>query len=201
MIKIGPVDNQWKGRGFDLRRKRGFWDKVEFGRKTFDNEVLVGYLPSMDTLFAIPGYPALFILSFVASTLLPLGSEWLLIVMILGEYDPAVTVAVASVGNLLGACTTWAIGLYGGPFLIRRILRIDAGAQATAERLYGRYGLWSLLFSWLPFIGDPLCLAAGILRIDLGRFAALIFAGKLARYAAVAWLTLSGAPFLGSFGF
>jgi membrane protein YqaA with SNARE-associated domain len=155
----------------------------------------------MDTFFAIPGYPALFILSFVASTLLPLGSEWLLIVMILGKYDPAATVAVASVGNLLGACTTWAVGLYGGPFLIRRILRIDATTQATAERLYGRYGLWSLLFSWLPFIGDPLCLAAGILRIDLGRFAALVFAGKLARYAAVAWLTLSGAPFLGSFGF
>jgi membrane protein YqaA with SNARE-associated domain len=155
----------------------------------------------MDSLFAIPGYPALFILSFAASTLLPVGSEWLLIVMILGEFDPATTVAVASVGNLLGACTTWGVGLYGGPFLIRRVLRIDAAAQVTAERFYARYGLWSLLFTWLPFIGDPLCLAAGILRIDLARLAALVFAGKLARYAVVAWLTLAGSPFLGASGF
>ena len=155
----------------------------------------------MEPLFAIPGYPALFILSFVAATILPLGSEWLLVVMILAEYNPVATVVVASIGNLLGACTTWAVGLYGGPFLIRSVLRIDAETQAKAERLYGRYGIWSLLFSWLPFIGDPLCLAAGILRIDLGRFAALVFVGKLARYAAVAWLTLSGAPFLGVFDF
>jgi membrane protein YqaA with SNARE-associated domain len=155
----------------------------------------------MESLFAIPGYPALFILSGLASTLLPLGSEWLLVVMLLGEYDPAATVAVASAGNLLGACTTWAVGRYGGPFLIRRVLRIDVAAQAKAERFYRRCGLWSLLFSWLPFIGDPLCLAAGVLRIDLSRFAALVFAGKLVRYAAVAWLTLAGAPFLGSSGF
>jgi membrane protein YqaA with SNARE-associated domain len=155
----------------------------------------------VESLFAAPGYPALFILSFLAATVLPLGSEWFLIGMILKQYDPAATVAVASVGNLLGACTTWALGLYGGPFLIRRVLRINAAAQATAERIYRRYGVWSLLFSWLPFIGDPLCLAAGVFRVDLGRFVALVFAGKLARYTAVAWLTLAGASHIGSSGF
>lgn len=153
------------------------------------------YLRRMESLFAIPGYPALFVLSFLAATLLPLGSEWLLVVMLMQGYDPVATVAAASGGNLLGACTTWAVGLYGGPFLIQRVLRIDAAAQAKAERLYRRYGLWSLLFSWLPFIGDPLCLAAGVLRVDLLRFTLLVFAGKLARYAAVAWLTLAGGSF------
>ena len=154
----------------------------------------------MESLFAIPGYPALFALSFLAATLLPVGSEWLLVMMLLQGYDPPAAVAVASLGNLLGACTNWAVGLWGGPFLIRRVLRIDAAAQAKAERLYRRYGIWSLLLSWLPFIGDPLCLAAGILRIDLLRFAVLVFAGKLARYAAVAWLTLVGGAFWGGAG-
>lgn len=151
----------------------------------------------MESLLTVPGYPALFVLSFLAATLLPLGSEWLLALMLLEGFDPTAAVVVAAVGNLLGACTTWAVGLYGGPFLIRRVLRIDAVSQARAENLYRRYGLWSLLFSWLPFVGDPLCLAAGILRIDLGRFAALVFAGKLGRYAAVAWLTLTGGRLFG----
>lgn len=154
----------------------------------------------MESLFAIPGYPALFALSFLAATLLPLGSEWLLVMMLLKGYDPPAAVAVASLGNLLGACTTWGVGRCGGPFLIRRVLRIDAAAQAKAERLYGRYGLWSLLFTWLPVIGDPLCLAAGILGIDLTRFTVLVLAGKLARYAAVAWLTLAGGAFWGAAG-
>jgi membrane protein YqaA with SNARE-associated domain len=146
----------------------------------------------MEPLLAAQGYPALFALSFLASTLVPLGSEWLLVGMLLRGYDPAVTVGVASVGNLLGACTTWAVGIYGGPFLVRRVLRIGAAGQGRAERFYRRYGVWSLLFSWLPVIGDPLCLVGGILRVGFGRFAVLVFAGKLARYAAVAWLTLAG---------
>lgn len=168
--------------------------------KAFDKAAPVGYLPAMESLFAIPGYPALFALSFLAATLLPLGSEWLLVMMLLKGYHPPTAVAVASLGNLLGACTTWAVGHCGGPFLIRRVLRIDAAAQAKAERLYGRYGLWSLLFSWLPVIGDPLCLAAGILGIDLPRFTVLVLAGKLARYGAVAWLTLAGGALWGAAG-
>ena len=146
----------------------------------------------MQELITSPGYPALFGLSFLASTLIPLGSEWLLVAMLLNHYDPVLAVAVATAGNTLGACTTWGIGIAGGPFLIRRILRIDPAAEASAERLYRRYGVWSLLLSWLPVIGDPLCLAGGILRVRFGRFALFVFAGKLARYVVVAWLTLGG---------
>jgi membrane protein YqaA with SNARE-associated domain len=154
----------------------------------------------MESLLADLGYPALFALSFLAATILPLGSEWLLVIMLLGGDDPVLTVAVATAGNLLGACSTWAVGFYGAPFLIRRVLRVDAATQAKAERLYRRYGFWSLLFSWLPFLGDPLCLVAGVLRVDLARFVALVFVSKLGRYAAVAWLTLAGGSFLGFTG-
>lgn len=146
----------------------------------------------MESFLAAYGYPALFALSFLASTLIPLGSEWLLVVMLMNQHDPVLTVAVATLGNTMGALTTWAIGIAGGPFLIRRVLRIGAAAEESAKRFYLRYGVWSLFFSWLPFIGDPLCLAAGIFKVGFGRFTLLVFVGKLARYAAVAWLTLEG---------
>jgi membrane protein YqaA with SNARE-associated domain len=146
----------------------------------------------MEQFLASHGYPALFALSFLASTLIPLGSEWLVVAMLINRHDPVMTVAVATVGNTLGAVTTWAIGIAGGPFLIRRVLRIHAAAEESAKRFYRRYGVWSLLLSWLPFIGDPLCLAGGIFKVGLARFALLVFIGKLARYAVVAWLTLEG---------
>jgi membrane protein YqaA with SNARE-associated domain len=146
----------------------------------------------MEPFLASHGYLSLFFLSVLASTLIPVGSEWLLAVMLVNRYDPVMTVAVATFGNTLGAVTTWAIGTAGGPFLVRRILRISAAAEESAVRFYRRYGVWSLLFSWLPVVGDPLCLAGGILNVGFGRFFLLVFTGKLARYAAVASLTLEG---------
>lgn len=136
------------------------------------------------------GLPALFLLSFLASTLVPIGSEWLLVVLLLQGTDPAAAVTTATVGNWLGAVTTWAIGVWGGPYLIRRVLRVSPANEAQAERFYNRYGSWSLLLSWLPVIGDPLCLVGGLLRVGFLRFSLLVFTGKLARYAVVAWITL-----------
>jgi membrane protein YqaA with SNARE-associated domain len=147
-------------------------------------------MESFLAFLASHGYPGLFALSFLASTLLPVGSEWLLVLMLLNGSDPLAAVAVASAGNYLGSCTTWAVGVWGGPFLIRRILRIDPAAEAAAERFYRRYGVWSLLLSWLPFIGDPLCLAGGVFKVGFIRFSLLVFTGKLVRYAGVAGLTL-----------
>lgn len=160
--------------------------------KAFDKGNAFRYLGSMHDFLAAHGYPALFLLSFLASTLVPLGSEWLLVAMLLKKHDPVASVAVASVGNYLGACTTYWIGRGGGAFVTRRILRIDGAAQERAERFYGRYGSWSLLFSWLPVIGDPLCLVGGALKVRFARFSILVFAGKLARYATVAWLIVRG---------
>ena len=147
----------------------------------------------MHDVLASHGLPALFLLSFLASTLVPLGSEWLLVVLLLKGTAPAAAVTTATVGNWLGAVTTWAIGVWGGPYLIRRILRISPPDEERAERFYARYGSWSLLLSWLPVIGDPLCLVGGLLRVDFLRFSLLVFTGKLARYVVVAWVTLRAA--------
>uniref|UniRef100_A0A831U2M1 DedA family protein n=1 Tax=Geobacter metallireducens TaxID=28232 RepID=A0A831U2M1_GEOME len=146
----------------------------------------------MEQLLATHGLPALFGMSFLAATLVPIGSEWLLVTLLLKHHDPVLAVAVATVGNWLGACTTYSVGMWGGPFLVRRVLRIDEATERRADRLYARYGSWSLLFSWLPVIGDPLCLVGGILRVGFGRFSLLVGSGKLARYAFIAWVTVKG---------
>ena len=139
------------------------------------------------------GFYSLFLLSFLAATQVPLGSEWMLVTMLLSKGDPLLVVAVATAGNYLGALSTYWIGLYGGEFLKRRVLRMDEQSTQRAERFYDRFGSFSLLLSFLPVVGDPLCLIGGVLRVSFIRFSLLVVSGKLARYAAVAWLTLQGA--------
>jgi len=142
-------------------------------------------------LSADGGLLALFLVSFLASTVLPLGSEWLLVAVILQTHEPWPAVVVATFGNSLGALTTYLLGLWGGEWFITKILRVSASERQRAEGFFQRYGSWSLLLTWVPVIGDPLCLVAGALRTRLARFLALMVAGKLARYAAVAWLVLA----------
>ena len=136
------------------------------------------------------GYPALFLLSFLASTLLPLGSEWLLIVLLKEGFLVMPVVSIATAGNTLGAMTTYGIGLWGGPFLIRKVLRVSAEGQHRAEKSFNAYGSWALLFSWLPVVGDPLCVAGGVLKTSPWRFLLLVAVGKLMRYLIVAELFL-----------
>jgi membrane protein YqaA with SNARE-associated domain len=147
----------------------------------------------MDILIAEHAWLALFVLSFLAATLIPLGSEWLLVLLLVDGQSPIPLISLATAGNSLGACTTYAVGLYGGPWLVRKVLRIDDEQQQRAENFYCRYGSWSLLLSWLPVIGDPLCLAGGVLRVGFARFVVLVASGKLVRYAVVGWLTLQAA--------
>ena len=149
-----------------------------------------GYCSAMDvwsSLFSFPGYAYLFVLSFLASTVLPVGSEWMLILMVGKGYAPETCVLVAGVGNYLGACTTLALGRWGSDYITRRFLRMDERQVERAKRLYRRLGSWSLLFSWLPVVGDPLCLAAGIFRVPFLWFSLLVLSGKCARYAVLAW--------------
>ncbi len=137
-----------------------------------------------------PSLAALFILSFLAATVIPIGSEWLLAVMILSGFSPAQTVFTATLGNYSGACTTYLIGTCGSDFFIRKLLRIGDSNLIKAKRIYQKYGSWSLLLSWLPIVGDPLCLLAGIFRIGFTRFSLLVFSGKFLRYTTLALLTV-----------
>ena len=141
---------------------------------------------------ASPGLPALFLLSFLAATILPIGSEWLLVILIIQGLSPTNVVITASIGNFLGACTTYLIGIWGSGFFNRSVLRIGDEQLTRSRKVYEKYGTWSLLLSWLPVVGDPLCLLAGLFRVGLDRFSLLVFIGKFSRYATLAFLTLQG---------
>ena len=146
----------------------------------------------LPSLLTNPSLSLLFSLSFLAATILPIGSEWLLIVMVLQGFSLQTVVITATFGNYLGACTTYLIGIWGADFFIQRILRIGDTQIVKARKLYGKYGTWSLLLSWLPVVGDPLCLVAGIFRISFIRFSVLVFVGKFFRYAILALLAQHG---------
>lgn len=135
-----------------------------------------------------PSLPLLFLISFLAATVLPLGSEWLLVLMIAQGFPPTETVIAASFGNYIGSCTTFIIGKYGSTFISKKFLRISSGQLTRSQKMYQKYGAWSLLLSWLPIIGDPLCLVAGIFKVHWLRFSMLVFIGKFCRYATVAYL-------------
>ena len=156
----------------------------------FDNQFLT-YTVIMHDWLNQPGYMSLFFLSFLASTLLPLGSEWLLVMMLASGYDPLSAVAVATVGNYLGAVMTYLVGIWGGSWLVERVMRVSPQQQERARHYYQRFGVYSLLFSWLPVIGDPLCLVGGMLRINFWLFSLLVATGKLARYVMTAVITLT----------
>lgn len=127
-------------------------------------------------------------MSMLASSVLPLGSEWLLVVLIGNGLDIYGVTLSATIGNTLGACTTYAIGYFGSDFFAKRVLKLKPEKQKRAEELYNKYGAFSLIMSWLPVIGDPICFVSGVARYSFVRFFILVMTGKGARYVFLAYL-------------
>ncbi|MDA3834048.1 MAG: DedA family protein, partial [Spirochaetales bacterium] len=117
---------------------------------------------------------------------------WYLITLLVQGHEAAPVVAVATLGNCLGGWTTYGIGFLGATFLTTKILRISEQDTGKAMTLYQKYGSWSLLLSWVPIIGDPLCLIAGSLKLHPLIFSFFVFTGKGVRYGLLASLTLQG---------
>lgn len=128
------------------------------------------------------GLWGLFLSSFISSTLFPGGSEVVLVFLANdSQYDPWLLLGVASLGNTLGGLSTWLLG-----YLLARRFPIEQRLSPDRQRAVNRLRAWgspALLLSWLPVVGDPLCFAAGYLRMPF--FASLFFLalGKTARYA------------------
>lgn len=128
----------------------------------------------------------LFTAALVAATLVPAGSEAMLAGLYLkGAYDPVILIMVATCGNVLGSCINWLLGRYLEHFKDRSWFPAKEAALDRARRTYQHYGVWTLLFSWVPVIGDPLTLIAGLLRTPFPLFLILVGIGKLGRYIAV----------------
>jgi len=123
----------------------------------------------------------LFLSAFISSTLLPGGSEAVLVLLAAESAgDKLVLLAVATLGNTLGGMSSWALGRFiAWRFPARRFAAREQRAIARLQR----WGSPALLLSWLPVVGDPLCLAAGWLRIHWLPSLVFIAVGKAGRYA------------------
>jgi len=140
--------------------------------------------------FSELGYLGLFLASFLAATILPLSSEVVLSVLLLNKLNPVLLVAVATLGNVLGAFTNYAFGFWGSKAFVRKVLKIPESDFLKAEERFKKYGLLSLFFAWVPLIGDVLTVVAGMLRINILWFFILVASGKLIRYIVVSYLIL-----------
>ncbi len=140
--------------------------------------------------FSDLGYLGLFLSSFLAATILPLSSEIVLSALLLNGLNPVVLVSIATLGNVLGAFTNYAIGFWGSNVIAQKILKMSEEEFVSAEVRFKKYGVFSLFFAWVPVIGDPLTVVAGVLRVNLLIFFCLVRAGKLIRYIVVSYATL-----------
>lgn len=132
------------------------------------------------------GYAGLFLSSLLAATVLPFSSEAVLAGMdVSGHFSTLGLFAAATLGNTLGSVVNWGLGRFCLRWRDRRWFPIKARELERAGRLFNRWGVPSLLFAWLPVIGDPLTLAAGILRTPFLVMLPLVALGKGARYAAL----------------
>ncbi len=137
-------------------------------------------------------YAGLFAVALLAATILPLQSEAALVGLLLADQQPAyLLIAVASIGNTLGATINWLLGRGIERFRHRRWFPVQEATLDRATNWYRRYGRWSLLLSWVPIIGDPLTVAAGVLREPLMSFVIIVAFAKTVRYLVVASLVLA----------
>ncbi len=137
------------------------------------------------------GYVGLFFASFLAATILPLSSEVVLGFLLLNHLDPIILVSVATFGNVLGALVNYAIGFWGSIFFIRKVLKISEDEFVKAKQRFQKYGVFSLFFAWVPVIGDPLTVIAGVLKINVLIFSIMVTSGKLIRYVIISYAILA----------
>ncbi len=128
-------------------------------------------------------YFQLFIISFLAATILPLSSELVLSTMLLSDsFNKYLLLVVASFGNILGSSVNWYLGKKILIFKDKKWFPANERQIAKGEIYFKKYGIWSLLLAWVPIIGDPLTIVAGILRVKFFIFLLLVSISKISRY-------------------
>lgn len=130
---------------------------------------------------------ALLVSSFLAATILPFASEVPLAVVIRRHGDFFLPVAVATLGNFVGACTTYGLARAASA----KLAPPSTTRPPRAFTLFERYGAPSLLLSWVPLVGDAIVVLAGASRTPILPFSLWTLIGKAARYAAVAWIAMN----------
>ena len=133
-------------------------------------------------------YLTMFVSAFLAATFLPFASELTLAASLAAGGSASWLIAVATLGNTLGAVVNWGLGRFMEHFRDRSWFPVDSKLLQRGQAWFRRFGVWSLLLAWLPVAGDALTVTAGAMRVHIVPFVVLVAAGKGARYAVVASL-------------
>ena len=145
-------------------------------------------------MFELTSHVGLFLAAFGAATVLPMQSEAVLVGMLLSDQDVVSTLlAVATFGNVLGSALNLFLGRSVERFRHKRWFPVSEGKLEKAQQSYLRYGRWSLLLSWVPIIGDPLTVVAGVMREPLWSFLLIVALAKGTRYLVLTAVTLGWA--------
>lgn len=143
-----------------------------------------GLFPALVS-FDVSAAVGLFLAAFLGATLVPVSSEAAFVAALAAGMDPTVALVTASAGNALGASVTYAMGWMLGPKTRAKLEASRSGRKALAWA--ERYGAWTLAGAWLPVVGDPICLAAGLFRMPIWAFVLLGLGTRVARYAVLLW--------------
>ncbi|HKK68661.1 MAG TPA: YqaA family protein [Bacteroidales bacterium] len=136
------------------------------------------------------GYFGLFLASFLAATIIPFSSEFVLSGMLAAGGDPVLSLITATIGNWLGGLTSYYIGWLGEYEWIEKYLRIPKSKLEKWHHKVAGREWWIALFCWLPGIGDMLAVVLGLLKSNFWLSAAGMFLGKAIRYVVWGLLTL-----------
>ena len=128
-------------------------------------------------------YISLFTVAFMVATIVPFGSEMYFATLLsLNKYNNLLLLIAVSTGNILGSVFNWICGYYVNYFIKKPWFPIKKEKIKKGTEIFNKYGKWSLLLSWVPFIGDPITFVAGTLRFSLVPFLILVSIGKVGRY-------------------
>ena len=138
----------------------------------------------------ILSYFKLFLISFLAATVLPLSSEIVLTTMLLTNlFEKSLLLVFASLGNILGSVLNWYLGKKLNLYKDKKWFPVSAERLKKSQYYFNKYGLWSLLIAWVPIIGDPITLLAGVLNVRLSIFLFLVSISKISRYVFILYLS------------
>ena len=134
-------------------------------------------------------YLSLFFISFLAATILPFSSELTLAGLIsTSNYDNLLLLVVVSFGNVLGSVFNWSLGFYSRNFTTKKWFPFKETQIERSSKWFIKLGKWTLLFAWVPIVGDPLTFVSGLMRVRFLYFIILVAIGKVSRYLIVFYL-------------
>lgn len=133
-------------------------------------------------------YLSLFLTTFLSATIIPFSSEFMFTTAIYLGYSPFLCIVAAGSASCLGGGFNYLLGRTGVSWAIQKLFKFDRARLEQFKARHRQYGIWFLLASWMPLIGDPITLYAGIVKVPLGKFSLIVCSTRVGRYVALYYL-------------